>query len=181
MPTITVTMTTIDRSTGMLRAVWTLDDERKNPPFWLVWTEVLSSFGTQVKSTGVHEPFWRHWLSTRRVRLAEKKIESKFTKFWHCAVVELTTLNYFLKKDIFVMAGFVAKNINEWHLSSGRKLGYFTRFLWQKLFWNEVPRWLLYFKRQNCWIHMDKYVKSIQKCIYNVSFLNTPFDDLGEN
>ena len=73
MPTITVTMTTIDRSTGMLRAVWTLDDERKNPPFWLVWTEVLSSFGTQVKSTGVHEPFWRHWLSTRRVRLAEKK------------------------------------------------------------------------------------------------------------
>ena len=73
MPTITVTMTTIDRSTGMLRAVWTLEDERKNPPFWLVWTEVLSSFGTQVKSTGVHEPFWRHWLSTRRVRLAEKK------------------------------------------------------------------------------------------------------------
>ena len=104
-PIITVIMTTIDKRTGMLSAVWTFGEDRKYPPlpskmirkfcikiefFFYIWLYtkfelkchsyylllpcrlIWSSFGTQLNSTGVHDPFWRQLLSTIRVRLAVK-------------------------------------------------------------------------------------------------------------
>ena len=70
---ITVTMTTIESKTGMLSAVWTFDEDKKNPLFLLFLT-ILSSVGTQVNSTGVHVPFWRQRLSTIWEWLTARKI-----------------------------------------------------------------------------------------------------------